>query len=316
MRKLWKWIAVLLGVRQIILADTTVWGGQASEVITEITITEEYWTEEFTGTEEETKEWEEQRKEREQEEESSKEEEVQHEGEEEIIEIVEEPADEGEAEPHASEKNAYTPETDENDVRLSDEPELIRDETPPVIQTVNLSAFTASSLPVAPEIIISDENIVRENIHVSLRKGEGEDVPFAAVYEQKENQVLCRMDSIEEEGRYLLSVKAEDKERNISEVSWIFTVNRTGTRFAYDEEKKYVKREDNFSPRIRIDNYDGVKVLSCMVNENEAEYWWEGEEVVIASEAISGGRNVITIVTKDGAGNLSSMTPWEIICKE
>ncbi|MGI6006962.1 MAG: hypothetical protein ACOX8E_05655 [Ruminococcus sp.] len=311
MKKWWKGIALLLALRESFFPDFAAWGSQVSEVITETTVTEEYWTEEFTGTREETEEWLAERKNDRQEQAESA-----RETGEKAAEIVEEPVYEEVAEVLTPDENIYIPEKHENEEEASAEPEPKKDELPPVIQIADPLPFVSSSVPVEPEIVVSDENIARGNIFIRLLREGKEEIPFEAAYEQEENRIICRMSSIAEDGKYLLTVEAEDAAGNQSGVRCVFTVNSAGTRFAYDKKKKYVVREDNFSPEIRIENYDDVKILSCMINGREVKYRWAKDVVLIAPETICAGRNVIAIVAEDGAGNVSSMEPWEIICGE
>lgn len=297
-------------------------GETVSETITETTKTETYWEEEFSGTREETEKWKAGKEKEKEEKERAQEGNKQNEQQETIViteTVTEEPQTELIIEEEAvleeqerEEEEVFRQSVAEPADVSAAETEETADETLPEIRIENVAPFTAARVSVKPKIIISDDAINESAVKIMLKRNEEEKNNVPADLKRTGTGLIYEMEAVEEDGKYLLQVEAVDEAGNRSVLKRIFTVNKSGTRFIYDE-KRYVEEEEVYSPRIRVENCDVVRILSCMVNGKEAKYSWEGDEIVIESKCIGTGRSVITIETKDSAGNLSSMKPWEII---
>lgn len=322
MKNLKKWAVVPVILLSLGLWSLSVDGETVSETITETTKTETYWEEEFSGTREETDKWKAGKEKEKEEKERAQEGNKQNEQQETIAitEIVtEEPQTELIIEEEAvleeqerEEEEVFRQPETEPEKNSVGETQETADETPPEIRIENVDPFTAARVSVKPKIIISDDAINESAVKIMLRRNEEEKNNVPADLKRTGTGLIYEMEAVEEDGKYLLQVEAVDEAGNRPVLKRIFTVNKSGTRFIHDE-KRYVEEEEVYSPRIRVENCDVVRILSCMVNGKEAKYSWEGDEIVIESKCIGTGRSVITMETKDSAGNLSSMKPWEII---
>lgn len=177
------------------------------------------------------------------------------------------------------------------------------------VELVNISPFTASRKTIVPEIVLEGNAISAENVTVILKDSEGKTLTQDFQVVEEEGKLTCKLEEIEEDGRYTLVVEGADDYGNQTTKTCTFTVNKHGSVFTHDEDCGYI-------PTIKIHNYDDVKIISCMVNGKEAEYSWDGEYVKISDKYLNVGKNLITLETKDGAGNISSMEPWEIMVNE
>ena len=234
MRKRKKWMVTAAGLLGGLLGAIPVCADAVAETVTETTVTEEYWAEEFTGTEEETRAWLEQRKNQEKEEEK-KEGEVK----EEIIIIEEEPQETQslpDREPAivAQEEIPEEPEQKQA-VREEEEEEAdlpATDQKPPVIEITGLLPASDGKKPVCPVISVTDEEMGKEGIFVTLDEHSRGRIQTEFSPKRKGSTLSGVLGGISEDGAYRLTVSAEDAAGNQSKVSRFFTVNQAGTRFA------------------------------------------------------------------------------------
>lgn len=312
MRKRKKWMVTAAGLMGGLLGAIPVCADAVAETVTETTVTEEYWEEEFTGTEEETREWLEQRENQEKEEEK-KEDEVK----EEIIIIEEEPREtqslpEREPAIAAQEEVPEEPEIKQA-VREEREEETdlpATDRKPPVIEITGLLPVSDGKKPVCPKISVTDEEMGKEGILVTLDEHSRGRIQTEFSPKRKGSTLSGVLGGISEDGAYRLTVSAEDAAGNQSKVSRFFTVNQAGTRFAPRKTE-----ESDGKKFIRLENPDDLKILSCMVNGQESDYVWQEDGILIDADSWRDDCQVITLETLDRAGNLSVMEPW-VICRE
>ena len=124
------------------------------------------------------------------------------------------------------------------------------------------------------------------------------------------------MNQITADGIYTLHVQGLDSEGNPVVRKYVFSVNKTGTSFRYDEEQANVYLEGRFAPVIELSNIDEVTILSCLVNGRAVGYEVQEGCLQIDENQIADGKNRITLEVKDGSGNISSMEPWEFYIKK
>jgi|GEM_PF-2593215 len=124
------------------------------------------------------------------------------------------------------------------------------------------------------------------------------------------------MNQITSDGIYTLHVQGLDSEGNPVVRKYVFSVNKTGTSFRYDEERANVYLEGRFAPVIELSNIDEVTILSCLVNGRAVGYEMQEGCLQIDENQIADGKNRITLEVKDGSGNISSMEPWEFYIKK
>lgn len=312
MRKRKKWMVTAAGLLGGLLGAIPVCADAVAETVTETTVTEEYWEEEFTGTEEETRKWLEQWENQEKAKEK-KEGEVK----EEIIIIEEEPQETQslpDREPAivAQEEIPEEPEQKQA-VREKEEEEAdlpATDQKPPVIEITGLLLASDGKKPVCPVISVTDEEMGKEGIFVTLDEHSRGRIQTEFSPKRKGSTLSGVLGGISEDGAYRLTVSAEDAAGNQSKVSRFFTVNQAGTRFAPRKTE-----ESDGKKFIRLENPDDLKILSCMVNGQETDYVWQEDGILIDADSWRDDCQVITLETLDRAGNLSVMEPW-VICRE
>ena len=134
---------------------------------------------------------------------------------------------------------------------------------------------------------------------------------MTAVYEKKGNCLTGSLEEIHKDGAYRLTVTAQDEAGNKSVDGCFFTVNRSGTSFFHGEE---YEKSGGKELLVRLENKDDVKILSCMVNGQEADYRWRSGGIAVSGDMLKPGDNVIALETMDRAGNLSVMEPWKVRC--
>ena len=184
----------------------------------------------------------------------------------------------------------------------------------PRITVNNLQQFSANSRTVIPEIIIEypiQETSTVELILESRSKG----VLNQQISVKEVDGKLCySLPEIKDDDQYILRIKNHSSDKTY-EQAVVFSVNRTGTVFQYDESKSEVTLSETFTPQINLQNIDSTEVLSCMVNGRETPFDRQGDQIIVSEEFLKEGKNQIVVAVKDQAGNVSIMDPWEfMIC--
>lgn len=197
---------------------------------------------------------------------------------------------------------------------VEEEPSMA--EEPPQIEMLNVSSSVASTNAVVPEVSVTGGTITPEDLSITLKDSRGETIESKIQWSERDGKLTFRMDEIKKDGRYILIVQSKDAHGNQTSEQCTFTVNKHGSVFEHEHTLCETYHVRGYSPVIQVKNYDDVKIISCMVNGKEAEYSWDGEYIRICSSAMSHGKNLITLETKDGAGNISSMEPWEIMVEK
>ncbi len=97
-------------------------------------------------------------------------------------------------------------------------------------------------------------------------------------------------------------------------------------RLVLSKDKKQEEMEYTYGIRSSGTPYDNVyfirihyagdyKILSCTVNGVETDFWLEENKLLIESAKLAEGKNSISLITRDGAGQTTSMQPWEFEMK-
>lgn len=180
----------------------------------------------------------------------------------------------------------------------------------PEIRFMNLGPATASRGKLSPEIIITDVTLQQGKVEVLLTDENGRMIAAVPELRQEGNRLFCTIDEISRDGRYTLLVRGENGYGAGAEKKCTFTVNRNGTAFTALSDGGETKPE-GFIPAVRMQNPDHIRIISCMLNGREVDYFWDGELLRIDHSEVLSGKNTVTLETKDGAGNVSSMEPWE-----
>ena len=182
----------------------------------------------------------------------------------------------------------------------------------PRIIVQNIQQFSAYSRTVIPEIII--ESLEPASVELILEsKSKGILAQQVAVREV-DGRLCYSLPEIEDDDQYILRIKNHSSDKTY-EQAVVFSVNRTGTIFQYDESKSEVTLSETFTPQIHLQNIDSTEILSCMVNGRETAYDRQGDQIIVSEEFLKEGKNQIIVAVKDQAGNVSIMDPWEfMIC--
>ena len=189
-----------------------------------------------------------------------------------------------------------------------DPPEVIL--KTPKIRFLNLGPATASRMTLSPEIMITDMALTQGKVQVMLTDENGRMLAAGTDLTQEGSGLVCRMNTISRDGRYTLLVRGENEYGVVTEKKCTFTVNKKGTAFAVCGDENETKTA-GFIPAVRMTNPDHIRIVSCMLNGREVNYSWDGELLRIDRDEVMPGKNTVTLETKDGAGNVSSMEPWE-----
>lgn len=189
-----------------------------------------------------------------------------------------------------------------------DPPEVIL--KTPKIRFLNLGPATASRMTLSPEIMITDMALTQGKVQVLLTDENGRTLAAGMDLTQEGSGLVCRMNTISRDGRYTLLVRGENEYGVMTEKKCTFTVNKEGTAFAVCGDENETKTA-GFIPAVRMTNPDHIRIVSCMLNGREVNYSWDGELLRIDRDEVMPGKNTVTLETKDGAGNVSSMEPWE-----
>lgn len=190
-------------------------------------------------------------------------------------------------------------------------PELVKPKEPPQITIENVRMGSANSLPVAPNIRIRSRQLDEESIEIRILDADGRVVQNSCELIQDKDEMLFSLSAINKDGIYTLYVKGIDLNGNLAETKYVFSVNKSGTSFRYNQKQSAQKLNQYFTPEIELKNIDEITILTCMNNGKEADYQFTNGVLSVAPEAVCAGKNKITLEVRDSAGNISVMKPWE-----
>ncbi|MGN0400318.1 MAG: hypothetical protein ACI4EO_09395 [Blautia sp.] len=216
---------------------------------------------------------------------------------------------------HEKEEQAVTeeftdPETEQTELLKEEKISVeLPDTQSPEICFENLSAFQSGEWSEHPVISFKDSKLNQRNIRILL-EGEltGRNVPEVAT-EIKEGEIRMTFLSSLADDAYTLVCTAWDDYGNLTEKKWLFTVNKNGTIFRFDKEKKLVTSV--FDPEIAVESIDAIEIVSCMVNGENVSYEWEKGKIKIPGENLKKGKNRISLTVRDAEGKVSEMEPWD-----
>lgn len=179
----------------------------------------------------------------------------------------------------------------------------------PVITLANLKNLSSNNSQVSPCIKVQDENLEKSSVKIRLTgKRTGERNIFLQK-EDKGDNLSFTLDPVTEDDEYTLICEASDQYGNRTVQRFYFTVNQSGTSFAYVGEER--NHSAGFAPEIALDNMDAVQIVSCAVNGEPVLYEWKDGKLRIPSEYLKSGKNRITLSVQDTAGNINDMEPWD-----
>ena len=186
---------------------------------------------------------------------------------------------------------------------------FVVDRTPPVLSITGAHDGEASREDIRITVRVSDR-WVRENCLTCLLEKEGEAITLPLLPEETEDGYSFAFGPVTEDGLYRLTATARDAAGNETEETLVFTENRAGTVFEFEQEE--MCREDirePLRPSFILHNPDEVTILTVTVNGNETAYTYEGSRLALADALTEDGVYRVGIGTRDAAGNTSIMEP-------
>ena len=198
--------------------------------------------------------------------------------------------------------------------REEDGTELIDLQTKPRITVHNIQQFSAYSRTVIPEIIIESPTLDPAAVELILESRSKGILAQQVAVKEVDGRLCYSLPEIEDDDQYILRIKNHSSDKTY-EQAVVFSVNRTGTVFQYDESKSEVTLSETFTPQIHLQNVDSTEVLSCMVNGRETAFDRQGDQLIVSEEFLKEGKNQIIVAVKDQAGNVSIMDPWEFMIR-
>jgi len=195
-----------------------------------------------------------------------------------------------------------------NDIEIINTP-LVEAIRPIEVNLLQISPVSANNEPLKPQVLITGD-FDKENMAIIIVDQNGNEV--GRYQEQVEGDgIIYDFSEISEDGIYTMYIQGSSVDGQEVVSKYIFTINQNGTSFCHDEEKANGYLTEVFVPQIKMENVDAITVLSCMINGEEVPYILNQDNLTIAPELLKAGRNKITLVVKDAAGNISEMKPWE-----
>jgi len=195
-----------------------------------------------------------------------------------------------------------------NDIEIINTP-LVEAIRPIEVNLLQISPVSANNEPLKPQVLITGD-FDKENMAIIIVDQNGNEV--GRYQEQVEGDgIIYDFSEISEDGIYTMYIQGSSVDGQEVVSKYIFTINQNGTSFCHDEEKANSYLTEVFVPQIKMENVDAITVLSCMINGEEVPYILNQDNLTIAPELLKAGRNKITLVVKDAAGNISEMKPWE-----
>ena len=195
-----------------------------------------------------------------------------------------------------------------NDIEIINTP-LVEAIRPIEVNLLQISPVSANNEPLNPQVLITGD-FDKENMAIIIVDQNGNEV--GRYQEQVEGDgIIYDFSEISEDGIYTMYIQGSSVDGQEVVSKYIFTINQNGTSFCHDEEKANGYLTEVFVPQIKMENVDAITVLSCMINGEEVPYILNQDNLTIAPELLKAGRNKITLVVKDAAGNISEMKPWE-----
>ena len=210
--------------------------------------------------------------------------------------------------------------------------EFYVDQTAPELTITGVENMSANNGDVAPVVSYSDKNFNKDAVSISLTGANRGSVALAGAYANADNGQVYRFTNFEKEKEvddlYTLTAKLVDFAGNETTETILFSVNRFGSVYVFDEslkaiEGKYVQEErDVILTETNVDNLKpetiGVKVTKngtpsdlvegkdYTVTESGGAGKWSQYKYVINKELFAGdGRYTVALFSEDAAGNIN-----------
>ncbi len=206
------------------------------------------------------------------------------------------------------------------------------DQTAPELTITGVENQSANNGDVAPVVSYSDKNFNQEAVSISLTGANRGSVALAGVYANADNGQVYRFTNFEKEKEvddlYTLTASLTDLAGNETTETILFSVNRFGSVYVFEEslkaiEGKYVQEErDVILTETNVDHLKpetiGVKVTKngtpsdlvegtdYTVTESGGAGKWSQYKYVINKELFAGdGRYTVALFSEDAAGNIN-----------
>lgn len=218
--------------------------------------------------------------------------------------------------------------------RYSSETYII-DKMAPVIEITGVENFSANNGDVIPVVSITDRMYDAESVNIQLTGRNRGVVEYVGEFSWLERGQRFTFENFPKESvyddLYTLHVKAADLAGNISEAEIIFSVNRFGSVYVFDEklaemDGRYINTEQ--SVRLKEINVDSLKrgtvdIIVDMngtprelaeganytIRQSGGETGWYCYDYDIDESVFAGdGRYIVTVYSEDRAGNRNQNT--------
>lgn len=192
------------------------------------------------------------------------------------------------------------------------EPEFVVDKTKPQISITGVENLSANQVPLNIILTMLDTNLNEGSIVAALTGTNSGSVDISGKKTFIAGGVQYTLDTIQVDDYYQLVFTGIDLAGNEETITISFSENQNGTTFEFvqkDVAGKYTNK--TFRPEFILHNVDVVTILSVTVNGKEVEYEYRNNTLTLKDEITADGKYVISIITKDAAGNVSTMDPVE-----
>ncbi|MBU3112355.1 carboxypeptidase-like regulatory domain-containing protein [Clostridium lacusfryxellense] len=187
------------------------------------------------------------------------------------------------------------------------------DQTKPTLSISEVKDLSANKDPIAPMITYSDKNIDISKVQIVLNGNLAGNVAAKGVKKDIPNGSTLKLDKLDVDDNYVLTVIITDKSGNITKQSVSFSVNQNGATFIFNQKKtvegKYVNTP--FKPSIKVYDVDEVSIISFSLNGKNVDYDFKNGTISLNEEINKDNKYIIALDVKDTAGNTTSMKPIE-----
>lgn len=203
-----------------------------------------------------------------------------------------------------------------SDQSLADTENMVQDAAAPAVFLYGVGDGSSNAKIISADVRMEASRIDDVRSYAVLT-GEKAGTVEGNMTVSKEEGVICvRYDNLPMDDHYTLVVHAFDLSGNRTDKEYRFTQNCRGTEFTYRKLNRQEVQDEGFSPSVKLENLDPVKIVSVTINGSEVPYELSGGILTVNSEETVKGKNRLIITSVDAAGNLSAMAPWEFFCGE
>lgn len=187
------------------------------------------------------------------------------------------------------------------------EPEFVIDKTNPELKIEGVKDLSANRESLNVVLTMLDVNLNEDSVVAELTGTNNGNIDISGKKSFVEGGIQYALDVIEMDDYYKLVFTGVDLAGNEVSETISFSENKNGTTFKFEQEDDLVNgyAKEAFIPSFVLTNVDEVTILSVTVNGKEVDYNYRNNRLTLADEVSNDGKYVITIDTRDAAGNMS-----------